>query len=62
MVIVPEVLFVKNHIVNTFELPRIGALKATLRQRLLEIGGEGNCHTPKAGSCVRSPERFGVFR
>ena len=35
MVIVPEALFVKNHIVNTFDLPEIEALKATLRQRLL---------------------------
>ena len=40
MVIVPEALFVKNHIVNTFDLPEIEALKATLRQRLLEIEGK----------------------
>ncbi len=40
MVIVPEVLFVKNHIVNAFDLPETEALKATLRQRLLEIEGK----------------------
>ena len=40
MVIVPEALFVKNHIVSTFDLPEIEALKATLRQRLLEIEGK----------------------
>ena len=40
MVIVPEALFVKNHLVNTFDLPEIEALKATLRQRLLEIEGK----------------------
>ena len=40
MVIVPEVLFVKKHIVNTFDLPEIEALKATLRQRSLEIEGK----------------------